>query len=296
MIRNTIIKLIIRNRRRKIDFTRVIAIRKGAEKMAARYLRLPEKCVITQIDAGGVPAEWVLWRGADSGRVIFYLHGGGYTICSPRTHRDLMWRLARATGSRVLVPEYRLAPEHPHPAAVEDAVSAYRWLLKSGVKPSQVAVMGDSAGGGLTLVLLMQLRDRKIPLPACAVCLSPWTDLTGSGDSMSANRRRDPLLWPEAIAYTARLYAPEADLAKPSVSPLFGSFKGLPPLLIQVGGAEVLLDDSRRVAAKAAVAGVHAEITIWPGMIHVFQALAFMLKDARRAIREIGQFVAKNIP
>jgi epsilon-lactone hydrolase len=296
MIRNTIIKLIMRNRRRTIDFTRVIAIRKGAEKLVARYVRLPRKCEIIPADAGGVPAEWVSWKDADSGRVIFYLHGGGYTICSPRTHRDLMWRLARATGARVLVPDYRLAPEHPHPAAVEDAVAAYRWLLKSGVKPSRVSVMGDSAGGGLALVLLMQLRDRKIPLPACAVCLSPWSDLTASGDSMSTNKRKDPLLWPEAIAYTARLYAPESDLAKPSVSPLFGSFKWLPPLLIQVGGAEVLLDDSRRVAAKAAIAGVKTEITVWPGMIHVFQALAFVLEDARRAIREIGLFVEKHIP
>jgi acetyl esterase/lipase len=293
---NTIIKLILRIFRRTIDITNIRAIRKGSEKLVARYVKLPRRCEITPVDAGGIPAEWVSWTGADSGRVILYLHGGGYTICSPRTHRDLMWRLARATGARVLVPDYRLAPEHPHPAAVEDAVAAYRWLLKKGVKPQRLAVMGDSAGGGLALVLLQQLRDRKVPLPACAVCLSPWTDLTASGESMRANRCKDPLLWPEAIAYTARLYAPEADLAKPAVSPLFGSFRGLPPLLIQVGGAEVLLDDSRRAAAKAAIAGVPTAITIWPGMIHVFQALAFIVKESRRAIREIGQFVAKQIP
>jgi epsilon-lactone hydrolase len=293
---NTIIKLILRIFRRTIDITNIRAIRKGSEKLVARYVKLPRRCEITPVDAGGIPAEWVSWKGAESGRVILYLHGGGYTICSPRTHRDLMWRLARAAGARVLVPDYRLAPEHPHPAAVEDAVAAYRWLLKKGVKPRRLAVMGDSAGGGLALVLLQQLRDRKVPLPACAVCLSPWTDLTASGDSMRANRCRDPLLWPEAIAYTARLYAPEADLAKPAVSPLFGSFRGLPPLLIQVGGAEVLLDDSRRAAAKAAIAGVPTAITIWPGMIHVFQAMAFILKESRRAIREIGQFVAKQIP
>ena len=296
MIRNFFIKLIIRSRRSTIDYTRPIAIRKGTEKLVARYVRLPDKCEITPVEAGGIPAEWVSWRGSDSGRVIFYLHGGGYTICSPRTHRDLMWRLARASGARILVPDYRLAPENPHPAAVDDAVAAYRWLLKSGVKPSRIAVMGDSAGGGLALVLLMQLRDKKIPLPACAVCLSPWSDLTVSGDSTRKNRRRDPLFTREAIAYTALLYAPYRDLDKPSVSPLFGSFKGLPPLLIQVGSGELLLDDARRVAEKAAAHGVKADITIWPGMIHVFQVLAFTLKEARSAIRDIGQFVEKHIP
>ena len=296
MIRNFIIKLIIRSRRRTIDHTRPIAIRKNAEKMVARYIRLPDRCTITPADANGVRSEWVSWQGSDSGRVIFYLHGGGYCICSPRTHRDLMWRLARACGARVLVPDYRLAPENPHPAAVDDAVKAYRWLLKSGVKPSRIAVMGDSAGGGLALVLLQQLRDKKIPLPACSVCLSPWSDLTVSGASMRTNRRRDPLFTREAIAYFALLYAPYRDLAKPSVSPLFGSFKGLPPLLIQVGSGELLLDDSCRVAEKASADGVNADITVWPGMIHVFQALAFTLKDARRAIRDIGRFVEKHIP
>lgn len=296
MFRNMFIKLIIRLRRRKIDYTRPIAIRKGTEKMVARYMRLPDRCVITPVDAGGVQSEWVSWQGSDSGRVIFYLHGGGYVICSPRTHRDLMWRLARTCGARVIIPDYRLAPENPHPAAVEDAVKAYRWLLKSGVKPSRIAVMGDSAGGGLALALLQQLRDKKIPLPACTACLSPWSDLTGSGNSMRTNRRRDPLFTREAIAYFALLYAPYSDLAKPSVSPLFGSFKGLPPLLIQAGSGELLLDDARRVAEKAAAEGVNVDITVWPGMIHVFQALAFILKPARSAIRDIGHFVEQHIP
>lgn len=296
MIRNILIKLIIRWRRRKIDYDRPIAIRKGTEKMAFRYIRVPLKCMAAQVDAGGVPSEWVSWQGSDSGRVIFYLHGGGYVICSPRTHRDLLWRLARTCGARVLAPDYRLAPEHPHPAAVEDAVISYRWLLKSGVKPSRVAVMGDSAGGGLALALLQKLRDKKIPLPACAVCLSPWTDLTASGGSMRTKKRKDPLLSPEAIEKFARHYVPDGELSQPSISPLFGAYKGLPPLLIQVGTAEVLLDDARRVAEKAAAAGVKTEITVWPGMIHVFQALAFYLKESRTAIRDIGTFVERHIP
>jgi len=296
MLRNTLIKMIIRWRRRKIDNNRPIAIRKGTEKLANRYIRVPLKCMGSEVDAGGVPSEWVTWRGKDSGRVILYLHGGGYVICSPRTHRDLLWRLARACSARVLAPDYRLAPENPHPAAVEDALKAYRWLLKSGVKSARIAVMGDSAGGGLALVLLQRLRDKKIPLPACAVCLSPWTDLTASGESMEKNRRKDPLLSPEAIRIFARHYAPEGDLGQPSISPLFGDFRKLPPLLIQASSSEILMDDARRAAERAKAAGVDTEITLWPGMIHVFQALASYLKDSRRAIREIGKFVEKHIP
>jgi len=295
MLRNALIKLVIRWRRRKIDYNRPVAIRKGTEKLAARYVKTPRRCQVTPVDAGGVPAEWIRWRGADAGRVILYLHGGGYAICSPRTHRDLIWRLARACRARVLAPEYRMAPENPHPAAVEDAVASYRWLLKSGVKPGSIAVMGDSAGGGLTLVLLQRLRDMNIPLPACAVCLSPWTDLTASGKSMRKNKRRDPLLSPDAIEKFARHYVPRGDLAQPTASPLFGDFSKLPPLLIHAGTCEVLLDDARRAMEQAMAAGVETELKIWPGMIHVFQALAYFLEDARKAVREIGEFVERHV-
>jgi acetyl esterase/lipase len=174
-------------------------------------------------------------------------------------------------------------------------MKAYRWLLANGVDPARLAVMGDSAGGGLTLALLLALRDAGDPLPACAVCLSPWTDLTCSGASMRTHRGKDPLLDPESIAHYAGLYSPVGDFTRPYVSPLFGDFRGLPPLLIHVGGAEVLLDDSRRVAEKATAAGVPVELKIWPRMIHVFQALAFILPEARKAIREIGSFTSRHI-
>ncbi len=296
MLLNALIKFIIRFRRRKIDYNRPIAIRKGTEKLAAKYLKTPQRCLVTPIDADNVPAEWVEWQGADAGRVVLYFHGGGYAICSPRTHRELTWRLARACRARVLVPDYRLAPENPHPAAVEDSLASYRWLLKSGVKPGRISVMGDSAGGGLTLVLLQQLRDAGLPLPACAVCLSPWTDLTCSGSSMQTNRRKDPFLTPIAVEIFARHYTPSGDLALPSISPLFGDFRKLPPLLIHAGACEILLDDARRAMEKAMAAGVDAEFKIWPGMIHVFQALAYFLKDSRRAIGEIGEFVERHVP
>ncbi|TFH39666.1 MAG: alpha/beta hydrolase [Chrysiogenales bacterium] len=281
--------------RSRIDTRNYIRLRKGGEKYAARRIRLPEEAEITPADDAVVPAEWVSWRGRDGGRTILYLHGGAYVICSPRTHRDLVLRIARASRARAFVIDYRLAPEHPHPAALEDALKAYRWLLKKGVDPSRLAVMGDSAGGGLTLALLQAIRDSGLPLPVCAAVLSPWADLTSSGPSMRTRRRKDPLLDPASIAFYARLYAPESGLDMPAVSPLFGDFTGLPPLLIHVGGAEVLLDDSRRVAEKASDSGVTVEFRIWPRMIHVFQALAFILPDARKAIREIGAFMERHI-
>ncbi len=297
MIRYRITRMIIRRYSRRCDSTKYKGMRKWEERAAAKYIRLPEKCQITQVDIGGLPAEWVHWKGADSGRVILYLHGGGYVLCSPRTHRDLVCRIARASGARALSIEYRRGPEHPHPAAVDDAVAAYLWLLKkSGIDPKRIAVMGDSAGGGLTLVFLQTLRDRKIPLPACAVCMSPWADLTCSGETHKTNRRKDPVLPAPVLPGFARLYAPGGDLSRPSVSPLFGDFASLPPILIHVGTDEILLDDSHRVTEKARQAGTAVELKIWPRMIHVFQAMAFMLPQARQAIREIGAFVERHIP
>jgi acetyl esterase/lipase len=271
-------------------------MRKWEEAAAARHIRLPEQCLVDPVAIGDLPAEWIEWRGADAGRVILYLHGGGYVLCSPRTHRDLICRIARACGARALSIEYRRGPEHPHPAALDDAVAAYRWLLKRGTDPKRIAVMGDSAGGGLTLALLQTLRRLKIPLPACAVCMSPWADLTCSGETHRTNMRRDPVLPAPVLPGFARLYLPEGDLANPAVSPLFGDFAKLPPILIHVGTDEILLDDSRRVAEKARQAGTAVELKIWPRMIHVFQAMAFMLPQARQAIREIGAFVERQIP
>jgi epsilon-lactone hydrolase len=296
MIRYAITRMMIRRYSRRMDCTKYRGMRNWEERAAAKYIRLPEKCRITPVEVGSMPAEWLQWQGSDAGRIILYLHGGGYVLCSPRTHRDLICRIARASGARALSIEYRRGPEHPYPAAVDDAVAAYQWLLKNGTDPKRIAVMGDSAGGGLTLVLLQTLRDRKILLPACAVCLSPWTDLTCSGDTHKTNRKKDPLLPAPVVPGFARLYLPEGDLANPSVSPLFGDFANLPPILIHVGTDEILLDDSRCVADKAQKTGASVELKIWPRMIHVFQALAFMLPVARQAIREIGAFVERHIP
>lgn len=296
MLLNALIKTIIRCFRMMTNYDNPVALRKSAEKRSQRYIRMPLSCMAWEINANGVLCEKVLWYGHDEGRTILYFHGGGYSLCSPRTHRHLVCHIARACKAVAFVPNYRLAPEYPYPAAFDDAVKTYRWLLKNGIKPQHLAVMGDSAGGGLALVLLQYLRDKKMPLPACAVLLSPWTDLSVSGESIIKNKRKDPLLEPIALYKFARYYLPDGDLRNPRISPLFGSFANLPPLLFQVGECEILLDDARRAAEKAKASGVETEITIYRRMIHVFQYLTPLIREATRAIEEIGSFVQRHIP
>jgi epsilon-lactone hydrolase len=295
-INYTILKILMRLYGRRMDARRYLRVRKDFERLIVKHVRLPEDCITTPVDVSGTPAEWVETRGTNAARTIMYLHGGGYVFGSPMTHRGMIWRISRVSGARALSLDYRLAPEHPHPAALDDAVSAYRWLLDIGTGPGRIAVIGDSAGGGLTLALLQTLRDRGIPLPACAVCLSPWADLSCSGETHRTNKRKDPVLPAQAMPGFARLYCPDDDPANPAVSPLFGDFANLPPLLIHAGTEEILLDDARRVAEKASKTGTTVELKIWPGMIHVFQSLALMLPEARQAHREIGDFIQRHIP
>ncbi|MGH8005632.1 MAG: alpha/beta hydrolase [Candidatus Binatia bacterium] len=251
------------------------------------------KC--TPVDAGGVPAEWIVAPGAADDKVVLYLHGGGYVIGSITSHRDLMARLSRAAGAKVLGLNYRLAPENPHPAAVEDATAAYRWLLSQGTKPNRMAIGGDSAGGGLTLETLVSLRDAGTPLPAAAVCLSPWADMEGSGESMKTKAAVDPLVVPGMLENMVKMYMAGKDLRTPLASPLHADLKGLPPLLIQVGGREVLLDDSTRVAERAKAAGVKVTLDVWDEMIHVWHLFAPILPEGQQAIEQIGQFIRERI-
>jgi epsilon-lactone hydrolase len=238
---------------------------------------------------GGVPALWV---GAPhpSGRIVLYLHGGGYCTGSPRTHLGLTGEIARTAQARVLAPDYRLAPEAPFPAAVEDAWAAYWGLLAQGIPPQQIVVMGDSAGGGLTVALLVALRDAGMPLPAAAVCLSPWLDLCTSCASLHANARCDYLNEP-IIRVAVQMYLGDADPHTPLASPLYADLHGLPPLLIQVGTAEMLLDDSTRFARRAVQAGVLVELELWENMVHVWHFFHPIDPQAQRAIRRIGAFV-----
>lgn len=255
---------------------------------------LPEHTEVSEIHIGTLQADWVTLPNSANRRVVLYLHGGGYFMGSRRSHRELAARIAREAAARVLVLEYRLAPEFPFPAAVDDATAAYRWLRKQGVAASSIAIAGDSAGGGLTLATLLALRDAGDVLPACAVCLSPWTDLEGTGASALPGGADDPMIPVAALRDMGRMYAGNC-LRDPLASPLYGNFKGLPPLLIQVGTREILLDDSTRVADSARAAGVTVRLEIEDGAPHVFQASP-NLPEAVDAVKRIGAFVRERVP
>ena len=246
-------------------------------------------------DAGGVTGDWVSMPGVAADRVLLYLHGGGYVMGSARTHRDLAARLSEAAGVRALVPNYRLAPENPYPAALEDATTVYRWLLAQGFKPEHIAFAGDSAGGNLAIVTLLALRDAGVALPAATILLSPWTDMTLSGESVTTRAEVDPMIKLGEAGEQFAYYVGDHDLASPLISPIFADLHGLPPMLIHVGNDEVVLDDSIRLAERAQAAGVEVKLKVWEGMWHVFQSLAAMLPEGRESIAELGAFVKRHI-
>ena len=267
--------------------------RANFEQMAGMFpVAADVKC--EPVDAGGVKSEWVTAPGADAGRAVLYLHGGGYVIGSINTHRDLAARISRAAKARVLLIDYRLAPEHPFPAAVEDSVAAYRWMLAQGLKPARISVAGDSAGGGLTVATLVAIRDAKLATPGAAVCLSPWVDLEGVGDSMKSKASVDPMVQRDGLLEMAQHYLAGKDARSPLAAPLYADLAGLPPMLIQVGTAETLLDDSTRIAERARKAGVKVTLEPWENMIHVFQVFAPMLDEGQQAIEKIGEFIRAN--
>ncbi|WP_287421356.1 alpha/beta hydrolase [Reinekea sp.] len=246
----------------------------------------------SEVDAGGVAADWVSVDESEDHRVVLYFHGGAYVMGSRNTYRGIAGRIARAARARVLVPEYRLAPEQPFPAAVEDATTCWRWLIAAGYAPQHMAIAGDSAGGGLALATLLALRGGGDPLPACAVGLSPWTDLEGLGPTAVPGVVDDPMLTAEGLRESGRLYA-AADLRNPLAAPLHGDLKGLPPLLLQVGSREILLSDSTRFAEKAQAAGVQVTLEIEAGLIHVWQMFADV-PEAQTAIERVGVFIRNH--
>jgi len=237
---------------------------------------------------GGIAGEWVSSGGVPAATML-YLHGGGYMACSPATHRPITAAYANR-GLRLFVPAYRLAPEHVFPAAVDDALAAYRGLLAAGTAPAGLALGGDSAGGGLALATLLAVRAAGLPLPACAIVFSPWTDLANTGESLRSNLRRDPMLVGNTMNDGAAFYLNGAEATNPLASPLYGELEGLPPLKIQVGESEVLLDDSRRFADRAAVAGVKVDLQIWAGMPHVWQIFQALLPEARQSMDAAAAF------
>lgn len=243
-------------------------------------------------DGAPVPAWWFASKRASTGRVVLYLHGGAYVAGSHGTHRGLAAAFVHSARARVLVPDYRLAPEHPFPAALDDALATYRWLLQDqAVDPAHIAFAGDSAGGGLAVALAVAARDAALPVPAGLALLSPWVDLTGSGGSIVDNAERDIWLDGGLIAPAGRLYAPD-DAASPLVSPLFADLHGLPPMLVHVGTHEVLLDDARRLVARAREHDVEASVGEFDGLWHVFQAVPG-IPEGTRSLRELGAFVRR---
>ena len=245
---------------------------------------------IDRVSDGGVQGEWIVPQTPDEG-VILYVHGGGFVSCSAATHRPITAGLARLSGRRVFSLDYRLAPEHRFPAALDDVVAAYRWLMKRGVSPGSLALAGDSAGGGLVLSTLLRVREAGLPLPACALCFSPWTDLAGSSASARLNDGRCAMFHPENVVEFASAYLGAISPMDPYASPVFADLGGLPPLLLQVGSTELLLDDARRVHQKIQSAGGISRLEIFADVFHGWQMLDGLLPEAGVALRQAAAFV-----
>jgi acetyl esterase/lipase len=256
----------------------------------------PEGTQVDPADASGVPAEWVVAAGVTAGRVVLYFHGGAYHLGSPARVRGLLALLSAAAQVRVLSVGYRLAPEDPFPAALEDALTAYRWLIASGTPAGQVVISGDSSGGGLALAVLVALRDAGDALPGAAVVMSPWTDLDLGAESLRSRAAVDVMLTPDGAREAADWYLAGQDARHPYASPLYADLHGLPPLLIQAGDAEILRDDSTRFAAAAQAAGVDVTLEVWPEMPHVWHAFAGLVPEADQAVQRIGRWLREDRP
>jgi epsilon-lactone hydrolase len=272
----------------------IATVRRRLKRIERIVPRPPKDTQTTAIDAGGVDAVRIAVREARSDRCVLYFHGGGYAFGTAKLCRDFTWRIGAAACACVIYLDYRLAPEHPFPAAVEDAATAYRWLAVR-FDPGRIAFMGESAGGGLALATLYKLRDEGLPLPGAAVALSPWTDLALTGPSLQSNAAADPMLTATHLPALANGYLAGADPRHHYASPLYGDASGLPPTLIHVGSDEILRDDAMRMADRLRAAGCEVEIEVWPRMPHAWHLYARILPEARRAIDRIGAFLQQRI-
>lgn len=303
-IQSHIFRFVLKNRhllrfqlkRRSIfDFNTSIAqFRQDCEKGAKLLGKIPAGIEVKPVSADGLPAEWIIPYGAGKDKVILYTHGGGYVSGSCQDHRAIVARVVEVSNVRALLFEYRLAPENPFPAALEDSLKAYRWLLAQGISPSNIIIAGESAGGGLCLATLLALRDQKIPLPAAAVVLSPWTDLKCTGESYRT-KNKVSLAPAESWTVFSRYYAGDNDPCLPLISPLYGDLYGLPPILILSGEDDELIDDSIRFADKAKAAGVDITLKVGERMVHCYPLLPSFIPEARQAMDEINAFTNRHI-
>lgn len=286
---NGILRLTIK---RRLPVNRSIAhMRTRFLKIDARFSRQPKRATIETVDMNGLPGEVIRTPESRDDRVLLYLHGGGFVLPALGAHREMLGNWCRALGCTVYLPDYRLAPENPYPAAPNDCLHAYRWLLASGIDPARIVTAGDSAGGALTLALMHGLRDAGLPMPAALVLVSPASDMTMSGRSAIVNEKRDPMFCMQVLLMMRQAYATELQVVEPLASPLFGSMAGLPPMMITVGSTEMMLSDSERVAERVADAGGDARLAVWHGLPHAFPVMA-LLPEARRVIDDIGDFLA----
>jgi len=271
-------------RQRRLDFDAL-----------GRAFLVPADVSVEPVSANGVRAEWISTPGAADYAAILYLHGGGYVIGSLDSHRHLVAEAGRAAGCWSLALDYRLAPEHPFPAAVDDALAAYRYLLGRGIRPGRIAIAGDSAGGGLVVAAMVAIRDAGLEQPGCGWCISPWVDMEAIGNTMTSKAEADPTVQKAGILDMARLYLNGADPRSPLAAPLYADLSGLAPLLIQVGAAETLLDDAIRLARVAGAADVYVDLQIWPEMIHVWHLFHPELSAGKKAIAAGGAFVRDRL-
>jgi monoterpene epsilon-lactone hydrolase len=252
---------------------------------------VPKGVEIEKLHIDGIFSEWISPSGAKQDKVILHLHGGGYITGGIDSHQMMCVLMAQTLKMKVLLPEYHLAPEHPFPAALEDALKVYRWLLAKGHRPANIILAGDSAGGGLALAMVLRLRDAGEQLPALVVCMSPWTDLTFQGQSYRLNARVEAVLQEAVLRDWAAGYIGKENPANPLVSPVYADFHGFPPLLIQVGSQEILLDDACMLAEKARADGVDVTLKIWEGMWHDWQVLGTLIPESRQAFEDVGMFL-----
>lgn len=270
------------------------ALRGWMEKTTAQF-EIPEGISVKKFNIDHIQTEWMIPPEAAADEMIYYLHGGGYMMGSINTHRALAAKLSLEAGSKVLLIDYALAPENPYPAALNDALKVYTWLIENGYKSINIVIAGDSAGGGLALSTVIAARDKGMVLPAGLVLISPWTDLAGTGESMTTKAKKDPVLTAEALPQIGQWYAGDIPLDDPRVSPLYADLSGLPPMFIQVGTSEILLNDSTRLASRAQEVGVEVELEVWQGEMHVWHMLWQRLPSARKAIEKIGTFTRKRL-
>jgi monoterpene epsilon-lactone hydrolase len=294
-IRSRVFYLFLKYYNSRSDKNATLQQRRVILEDGARNLPMPPNVEVKQTTVGNIAAEWLRPVGTTDNRAVLYLHGGAYTMGSCTTHRALASRIAIASQTPALLPEFRLAPEYPFPAALEDGVAIYRWLIEQGISPQKMVVAGDSSGGGLAIALTVLLRDKDVPLPAAITCLSPWADLELTGESLTTRAQVDPICSLEESQFHATHYIGEHDARAPLVSPIYADLHGLPPILIQVGDREILLSDAIRLTERAHKDGVDAELEVWDGMWHVWHLFARYVPEGQRAIDKIGAFIRKYL-